>query len=74
MMVPSRFAFSVNFFCKRNQNANPTNQRMMTLMFIGEAMGTSTFSKVHSMNFATGVRISCVFMLRKFAPKIQLPC
>jgi len=74
MMVPSCFAFSVYFFCKRNQNAKPTKPRATTAVFIGDAMGTNRFSKVHSMNFATGVMISCVFMLRKFGVKIQLPC
>jgi hypothetical protein len=73
-MVPSRFAFSVYFFWVRSQNANPTKPSKTTAVFMGDEIGTNTFSKVHSMNLATGVRISCVFMLRKFAPKIQLLC
>jgi hypothetical protein len=45
----------------------------MTPELKGELMGTRKVSNVHSINFATGVMISCVFISAKFGAKISNP-
>lgn len=70
-MPPSFSAFSVYFFCMRNQKNKPTNPKITTLVLNGDPIGTNTVSNVHSINFATGVMTSCVFMGAKFGTKIH---
>lgn len=70
-MPPSSSALAVYFFCNRNQKNKPPKPRAMTAILNGELIGTRTASNVHSMNFATGVMISCVFMGPKFGTKIS---
>lgn len=70
-MPPSFSALAVYFFCNRNHKNNPPKPRAMTAMLNGELIGTRMVSNVHSMNFATGVMISCVFMVPKFGTKIS---
>ena len=70
-MPPSSSALAVYFFCNRNHKNKPPKPSAMTAMLNGELIGTRMVSNVHSMNFATGVMISCVFMVPKFGTKIS---
>ena len=62
MMVPSCSARLLYFFCSLSQKNNPANPNAMTAQLNPLLMGTNTVVKVHSMNCARGVMMSCVFM------------
>ena len=58
-------------FLQPQPQEQPAETKGDTAMLKGELIGTRMVSNVHSMNFATGVMISCVFMVPKFGTKIS---